>query len=62
MLSHFNWDVNIITAMDFVDVLLNKSPTCKSNTKHGNVVRRHATTFIALCSTGKVIHSGLIQF
>lgn len=63
ILAQLNWDVNLITAMDFVDLLLVRSSEFEpypSSNKHGSIVRRHAITFIALCSTGRSSSNGNI--
>lgn len=57
VLSQLNWDVNILTAHDFVDFILVRSPsqaTSNPNNKYSQVIRRHALTFISLCYTGKI--------
>ncbi|CAG7823390.1 unnamed protein product [Allacma fusca] len=52
ILSQLNWDVNVITATDFVDFLLVRTPGQPMfHSKNSLLIRRHAITFIALCST-----------
>jgi len=60
ILSQLNWDVNIITANDFVDFLLVRTSGQPSQpNKHSLLIRRHANTFIALCSTGTDLFGSL---
>ncbi|ODN02327.1 G1/S-specific cyclin-D3 [Orchesella cincta] len=53
ILSQLNWDINVITANDFVDFILVRSANQSYNqgNKYSQIVRRHAVTFVALCST-----------
>ena len=53
VLSHLNWDINVLTPTDFVDFLLARCPGLEHQIGNENqLLRRHAITFMALCSTG----------
>ncbi|KAF0295468.1 G1/S-specific cyclin-D1 [Amphibalanus amphitrite] len=47
LLHRLNWDLNSVTSFDFVEQLLSRL-ALKSNAR---LIRRHAHTFIALCTT-----------
>lgn len=50
LVSKLGWDLSPVTAGDFVDHLLNRVPVLAREP----IVRRHATTFVALAATGKL--------
>ena len=49
LLHRLNWDLNSVTSFDFVEQLLSRL-ALKTNAR---LIRRHAHTFIALCTTGR---------
>ncbi|RWS17277.1 G1/S-specific cyclin-D2-like protein, partial [Dinothrombium tinctorium] len=51
VLSRLKWDISSVVATDFVDHLLLRLSFSKDQLI--NTIRRHTSTFIALCSTGK---------
>lgn len=62
VLSQLNWDINFITAFDFIDFILVRSSKANgAGKKYKQIIRRHAITFIALCATGKWVIRLLIQ-
>ena len=55
LLHRLNWDLNSVTSFDFVEQLLSRL-ALKTNAR---LIRRHAHTFIALCTTGMYSFSPL---
>ena len=56
VLRVLKWDISAVTPHDFLDQILTRLPLDKNSSKD---IKRHAQTFIALCTTGK--HSSNIR-
>ena len=50
VVAKLNWDLNLVTAVDFVDVLLGRLGIMRDS-----VLRRHAVTFVSIAVTGKLL-------
>ncbi len=51
MLSKLKWDLSAITPHDFLEQILSRLPV---DQLRALTIKRHAQTFIAICSTGEV--------
>ena len=57
-MDKLQWDISAVTPHDFLDHLFLRLPF-HFNEERLAVVRKHASTFIALCCTGKLITHSL---
>ncbi len=51
VLSKLKWDLSAITPHDFLEQILSRLPIDRANSQ---TIKRHAQTFVAICSTGRV--------
>ncbi len=52
MLSKLKWDLSAITPHDFLEQILSRLPLDQFRAL---TIKRHAQTFIAICSTGELL-------
>lgn len=50
-----NWDLAAVTPVDYVDQLLSRLSDVLTDADERAAVKRHALTFIAMCTTGVLL-------
>jgi len=47
-----DWDLSAVTPVDFIEQMLSRLSDIISDSGQRAAIRRHATTFVAMCTTG----------
>jgi len=47
-----DWDLSAVTPVDFVEQILTRLSDIITDAQQRSAVKRHAVTFIAMCTTG----------